>query len=75
MIIVNPSLEQVIIVVIGETGCWESVTQGSGSRKEAALVEHTSHQLNTEGMWVVIPRIINDEKILIINYGIINYVL
>lgn len=51
-IIVNPSLEQVMCVVLGKTSSWESVPQGSGSQEEAVSVELTSHSWNMKGLWV-----------------------
>lgn len=53
-IMLNPSLQQVKIVVTRETSNWKSVPQSSSSREEAVRVEFTSHQWNMgEGMWVI----------------------
>lgn len=38
-ITVNPRLEQVKIVVVGETSSWEPVPESNSSRKEAVRVE------------------------------------
>lgn len=43
-ITVNPSLEQVKIIVMGETTTWESAPQN-----RRLWEEHTSHQWNTKG--------------------------
>lgn len=37
---VNSRMEQVKVVVTGETYSWKSVPQGSGLREESCLVEH-----------------------------------
>lgn len=50
---INPSLEQINIVVIGATACWESVQQNRGSQEEASPIELISQQSNTDRMWVV----------------------
>lgn len=49
---VNPNLEQVDILVVGEASSQESITKSSGSWEEADRVELTSHQCNMKEMIV-----------------------
>lgn len=52
-ITINPWLEYVKIILIGEASSWKSDPLGSSLYKEAARVELTPHQWNTKGMAVV----------------------
>lgn len=49
MVTVYSRLELVMIVRIGKTSLWESLSRSSGSQEESTKVDLTSPQLNTEG--------------------------
>lgn len=58
-ITVNPTLDQLNIVVIGELSSWESILQSSCSCEEAARVKVISHQWNTKRMRMVRYKVSN----------------